>query len=168
MLKHFPGARRCQPQHRLPHRVHPASVQAAQTVALPPFVAGIRAGAPAIMVSNAIVPGLTRLPASLAPAAIRRELVGTLHFGGLILTDSLSAGAIAQAGFHLPRAAVQAIRAGADMIMYNAATAAGTLRRFDHIVSAEMSAVTAGTLARSRLVAAARAALAARHVAACR
>ena len=139
-----------------------------QTVGLAPFVAGIRAGAPAIMISNAIVPGLTRLPASLSWVAIRRELVRTLHFGGLIITDSLSAGAIAQAGFHVPRAAVQAIRAGADMIMYNAATPAGALRRFRNIVAREVSAVTAGTLSRSRLVAAARAALTARHIAVCR
>jgi beta-N-acetylhexosaminidase len=139
-----------------------------QTVGLPPFVAGIRAGAPAIMVSNAIVPGLTRLPASLSWVAVRRELVRTLGFRGLIVTDSLSAGAIAQAGFHVPRAAVQAIKAGADMIMYNAATSTGALHRFRHIVSAEVSAVTAGTLSRSRLIAAARAALTARHVAVCR
>ena len=39
-------------------------------VGLPPFIAGIRAGAPVVMVSNAIVPGLTRLPASLSVVAI--------------------------------------------------------------------------------------------------
>jgi beta-N-acetylhexosaminidase len=139
-----------------------------QSVGLPPFVAGIKAGAPAIMVSNAIVPGLTRLPASLSPAAIRGELVGTLHFGGLIITDSLSAGAIAQAGFGVPRAAVQAIRAGADLIMYNAATASDTLSTFRRIVSAELAAVTAGTLTRRRLIGAVQAALTARHVAVCR
>jgi beta-N-acetylhexosaminidase len=138
-----------------------------QTAGLPPFVAGIRAGAPAIMISNAIVPGLTRLPASLSPAAIRRELIRTLHFGGLIITDSLSAGAIAQAGFHVPRAAVHAIRAGADMIMYNAATPAGALRKFRAIIAAEVAAVTHGTLARTRLTAAARAALRVRHIDTC-
>jgi beta-N-acetylhexosaminidase len=138
-----------------------------QTVGLPPFVAGIRAGAPAIMVSNAIVPGLTRLPASLSPAAIRGELIRTLHFGGLIITDSLSAGAISQAGFHVPRAAVHAIHAGADMIMYSAATPAGAVRTFRAIIAAEIAAVTRGTLARPRLIAAARAALRVRHINTC-
>jgi len=138
-----------------------------QTVGLPPFVAGIRAGAPAIMVSNAIVPGLTRLPASLSAAAIRGELIRTLHFGGLIITDSLSAGAIAQAGFHVPRAAVHAIRAGADMIMYNAATPAAALRKFRAIIAAEVAAVTRGTLTRTRLITAIRAALRIRHIDTC-
>src|SRR5205809_818374 len=36
-----------------------------QQVAIPPFAAAIAAGAPAVMVSNATVPGLTTLPASL-------------------------------------------------------------------------------------------------------
>ena len=138
-----------------------------RTVGVPPFVAGIRAGVPAIMVSNAIVPGLTRLPASLSPVAISYELVRILHFTGLIVTDSLTAGAISQAGFHVPRAAAHAIEAGADMVMYNAATPASTNRLFENIVSAESRAVTNGTIARSRLVAAARAALVARHIDVC-
>ena len=134
---------------------------------LRPFVAGIRAGAPAIMVSNAIVPGLTRLPASLAPAAIRGELVGRLHFHGLIVTDSLSAGAITQAGFHVPRAALQAIRAGADMVMYTAATTRAVAHTFHAIVATELAAVRNGTLSRRRVADAARAELIARRVNVC-
>ena len=140
----------------------------AAKVGLPPFVAGIRAGAPAIMISNAVVPGLTRLPASLSRAAIRGELVRRLHFDGLIVTDSLTAGAISQAGFHVPRAAVRAIRAGDDMVLYTAATTQAVTTRFHAIVTAEVSAVGNGVLSRSRLVAAARAALTARHVRVCR
>jgi beta-N-acetylhexosaminidase len=139
-----------------------------QRVGLPPFVAGIRAGAPAIMVSNAIVPGLTRLPASLSPVTIRHELVGRLHFHGLIVTDTLTSGAISQAGFYPPRAAVQAIRAGADMVMYSAATTQAAGDRFHAIVSKEVAAVHGGSLARGRLVDAARAVLAARQVSVCR
>jgi len=136
-------------------------------VGLPPFVAGIRAGAPAIMISNAVVPGLTRLPASLSPAAIRGELVRTLHFAGLIVTDSLTAGAISQAGFHVPRAALFAVRAGADMVLYSAGSPAAAARIFHSVVAREVNAVAHGALGRSRLVAAARAALTARGVTAC-
>lgn len=136
-------------------------------VGVPPFVAGIRAGAPAIMVSNAIVPGLTQLPASMSPAAIRGELVHGLHFGGLIVTDSLTAGAISAAGFSVPRAAQKAIRAGADMVMYSAASGQAAAQTFQAIISAEVTAVRRGLLPRRRLVAAAQAALNSRNIRVC-
>jgi beta-N-acetylhexosaminidase len=167
VLKHFPGLGGASrnTDYGIAYTLPWARLR---TVGLPPFVAGIRAGAPSIMVSNAVVPGLTRLPASLAPAAIRDELVGRLRFRGLVVTDSLSAGAITQAGFNVARAAVQAIRAGADMVMYTAATAQAVADRFRDIIAAEVAAVSDGSLARSRLVAAAGAALTARHISVCR
>ena len=138
-----------------------------QTVGLPPFTAAIQDGAPAIMVSNAVVPGLTQLPASLSTVAITDELVGTLHFDGLILTDLLSAGAISDAGFSVTSAAVQAIVTGADMVMYTSASDAAALQQFQAIVDADVAAVGNGSLALGRLVAAAAAALTARHLNVC-
>ena len=138
-----------------------------QRVAIPPFAAAINAGAPAIMVSNAKVPGLTTLPASLSPA-VMAELETTLQFHGLVMTDSLSAGAISAAGFTVPAAAVQALRAGADMVMFGLpATTSATVSQTFAIRSAIVSAVANGSLARSRLIAAAAAVLAARHVNLC-
>ncbi|HET6876764.1 MAG TPA: glycoside hydrolase family 3 N-terminal domain-containing protein [Jatrophihabitans sp.] len=166
VLKHFPGLGHASRNtdygtaHTLPWR-------RLKRVGLPPFIAGIRAGVPAIMVSNAIVPGLTHRPASLSPAAIRGELARKLHFSGLIVTDSLTAGAVSQAGFGVPRAAVQAIRSGADMVLYSAATAGAARRTFRAVIAAETRAVARGTLPRHRLVAAAEAALTARHVHVC-
>jgi beta-N-acetylhexosaminidase len=122
---------------------------------LPPFESGIAAGAPAVMVSNAIVPGLSPVPASLSPTVIDQELVGALHFGGLILTDSLSAGAISAAGYSVPAAAVQALEAGADMTMFDVADPATDEAQFQAIVTAITSAVTAGSLTRARLQSAA-------------
>lgn len=166
VLKHFPGLGGASgntdngPAETLPW----ATLQA---TAMPPFIEGIRQGAPAIMISNAVVPGLTQLPASLSQAAIQGELVETLQFKGLILTDSLSAGAISAAGFSVASAAVQALGAGADMVLYGAATSQAAIAQFQAIVSAETSAVAHGTLSRSRLVAAATAALDARNVETC-
>jgi hypothetical protein len=51
--------------------------------------------------------------------------------------------------------------------MYSAATPAGALRTFRAIIAAEIAAVTRGTLARPRLIAAARAALRVRHINTC-
>jgi len=137
-----------------------------QRVAIPPFAAAINAGAPAIMISNAKIPGLTTLPASLSPAVMAE--LETLHFHGLVLTDSLSAGAISAAGFSIPAAAVQALKAGADMVMFGLpATTSATVAQTFAIRAAIVSAVANGTLPRSRLIAAAGAVLAARHVNLC-
>jgi beta-N-acetylhexosaminidase len=138
-----------------------------QQVAFPPFAAAIDAGAPAIMVSNARVPGLTTLPASLSPA-VMQQLTIALHFHGLVMTDSLSAGAISAAGFTVPAAAVQALRAGADMVMFGLpATTAATVTQTFAIRAAIVSAVANGTLARSRLIDAVVAVLASRSVNLC-
>jgi beta-N-acetylhexosaminidase len=82
-----------------------------ESTAIPAFAAAVKAGVPAVMVSNAMVPGLTGdEPASLSRAAVTGELNAHLHFRGLIITDSLSAKAISDAPLSLtvPEASVEA------------------------------------------------------------
>jgi beta-N-acetylhexosaminidase len=113
-----------------------------QESGLIPFRAAIAAGAPAVMVANAAIPGLTPLPASLSPAAINGLLRHDLGFQGLVVTDSLSAGAISQSGYRLPNAAVAAISAGADMILFGSTlTPAQTLLLSPSNVSATISQI---------------------------
>src|SRR5205823_1707907 len=81
------------------------------------FAAGLRN---AVMVANATVPGLTNQPASVSPAVINGILRGRLGFQGLVITDSLSAVALSANGYTVPSAAVAALDAGADMVLYNA------------------------------------------------
>ena len=79
-------------------------------------------------------------------------LRGQLGFHGLVITDSLSAGALVDIGYSVPRAVVAAITAGADMVLYTAATSqVGALT--NATAAALVAAVDAGTLDRSRLVA---------------
>jgi beta-N-acetylhexosaminidase len=85
---------------------------------LQPFISGIAKGAPAIMVSNANTPGLSTIPASVSPNVIQHLLRDQLGFSGLVLTDSLSAGAISAAGYTVPHAALAAIKAGADLVLF--------------------------------------------------
>ncbi|MBO0894058.1 MAG: hypothetical protein J2O39_06750, partial [Acidimicrobiales bacterium] len=166
VLKHFPGLGGSSantdtgPADTLPWST-------LQQSALSPFESGIAAGAPAIMVSNAIVPGLSGLPASLSSAVIDQELVGALHFGGLIITDSLSAGAISGAGYTTSSAAVQALEAGADMVMFATTSPSVDVGQFQAIVSAITSAVANGSLTRARLQSAAGAVLRTLNVAVC-
>ena len=74
-----------------------------------------------------------------------------LGFHGLVLTDSLSAVAIQNAGYTVPQAAVAAIEAGADIILFNAsATDVATVNQ--SIASALLAAEQAGGLSRDRLL----------------
>jgi beta-N-acetylhexosaminidase len=130
-----------------------------------PFVAAVKAGLPAVMISNANVPGLTTLPASLSHAVITGVLREQLHFSGLVLTDSLSATAVAAAGYSVPNATVAALNAGADMILFTSTSVAALTRQ---IVQAIVSAVGSGKLTRARLEDAVAHILAAKKIDLCR
>ncbi len=131
-----------------------------------PFTAAVRAGTPAVMVANATVPGLTSLPASISPAVLTQVLRRQLGFSGLLLTDSLSAPAVAQAGYSVPRASVAALAAGADMVLYNA-DASTVASLTSQTVQAIASAAGPGQLTRSRLENAVLHILGAKHVSLC-
>lgn len=146
------------------------------TRGLVPFRAAVAAGAPAVMLSNASVPGLTSLPASLSPAVVSGLLRSTIGFHGLVLTDSLSAGAIAAAGFDVPKASVAAVAAGSDMVLFGSTLtpqAVGLLSptnvaaTFQQVTSALVSAVDAGAIPASRVDGAVGDILAAEHVNLC-
>jgi beta-N-acetylhexosaminidase len=115
VVKHYPG---------LGTSTANTDARAAVTAPLPalrardllPFAAAVRAGLPAVMTSNAVVPGLSPLPVSLSAAAMKL-LRHDLGFRGAIITDSLSAGAISAAGFSAGAAAVRALGAGADAVI---------------------------------------------------
>ncbi len=128
--------------------------------ALQPFEQAIAVGAPAVMVANATVPGLTSAPASVSPAAINGLLRQELGFKGLVLTDSLSVGAIRQSGLGVPEASVAAVEAGADMVLFGSTlTTADTLllspanvdATTHQIISALVTAVNTGKLPVERL-----------------
>lgn len=160
VVKHFPGlggavgntdyvAARTKPWSEL------------QNAGLKPFKAAIDAKMPAIMTANAGVPGLTNLPASLSPEVVK-VLRQDLHFDGLIMTDSLSAGAISANGFTPETATVAALKAGADAILYG-----NDPQGFGQVTAAIVTAVNNGELPRTRLVEAANRMLAVKHLGSC-
>jgi beta-N-acetylhexosaminidase len=162
VLKHFPGLGGATGNTD----DGPAATQPIATLkaaGLLPFQAGIASGAPAVMIANATVPGLSTVPASLSSAVIQGLLRQTLGFTGLVLTDSLSAGAISQAGYTVPRAAVDAIEAGADQILFGSSltatdtaqlTPAAVQRTTTQIVDAIVAANKSGALPTTTLNAA--------------
>ena len=175
VVKHFPGLGGASantdygPAATLP-------LATLRTGGLIPFQAAIAAGASAVMVANAAVPGLTTRPASLSPAVVNGLLRHDLGFDGLVLTDSLSAGAISQSGYQLPQAAVAAVSAGADMVLFGstltpAQTAllspANVSATIGTLVAALGAATTNGSLSVTRLNTAVAHVLAAKHVQLC-
>ena len=155
VVKHFPG---------LGGSVGNTDVTSASTrPQLAPFRAAIAAGAPAVMVANASVAGETAVPATLSHAVISGMLRGQLGFDGLVVTDSLSAGAVKQATTSLPDAVVQSLVAGADLVLFGSTLTAADTRQlspanvratYDGIVAAIATAVRSGRLPSSRLDAA--------------
>jgi beta-N-acetylhexosaminidase len=127
VVKHFPGLGQSSGNTDYgPASTRPYSDL--QTAGLVPFERTISAGAPGVMVANATVPGLTSKPASVSAAVINGLLRGQLHFGGLVTTDSLSAGAISQAGYDVSSAAVASIEAGADLVLFGSTLTAADTR----------------------------------------
>ena len=117
VLKHWPGHGSANDSH-----IGVAStpnISILQKRDLVPFKSAIRAGFRVVMVGHLLVPGLTEkaTPASRSPKALSllRSQIGPR---GLILTDSLSmSAALLGEKSNLVNAAIDSLRAGADMVM---------------------------------------------------
>ena len=119
VVKHFPGLGQATANTDVAAAwTQPWSVL--QKHGLLPFTAAVNADMPAVMTTNARVPGLAPLPASLSWRATHQVLRLQMAFHGLVITDSLSAVAIRAAGFHIPAATVRALVVGADMVLFGA------------------------------------------------
>lgn len=159
VVKHFPGLGGASANTDYgPASTRPISDL--ERAGLVPFERLIAGGVRAVMVANATVPGLTSRPASVSPSVITGLLRDRLHFGGLVMTDSLSAGALLAAGYTLPAAAAAAVEAGADMVMFGstltpAQTAslrpAPLVSQIQAVVGAIVDAVGTGALPQARL-----------------
>jgi beta-glucosidase-like glycosyl hydrolase len=155
-LKHFPGHGDTDVDSHvgLPLIAHPRA--RLDRVELPPFRAGLAAGAGAVMTSHvalpALDPGSTR-PATVSPPIVTGLLRGELGFDGLVYTDSMRMRGITNQ-LSPGRAAVAAVAAGHDVVVHapDDAAAFTGLRR----------AVERGTLAEGRIDASVRRILAAK------
>lgn len=164
VVKHFPGLGSTVGNTDL-GPAHTLSWDVLQQQGLRPFVAAAQRGLPVVMVANASVPRLTNLPASLSHRVMTDVLRGRLHFTGMIMTDTLSAGAITAYGYSATTAAVVALKAGASMILYGGPGTSPA--EFNQVTSAIVNAVNHGTLSREALVRAVNYVLAAKHVTSC-
>jgi beta-N-acetylhexosaminidase len=117
VAKHFPGLGRAtlDPHLQLP-RID-SDKREIEQVNLPPFKAAIEQGVSAIMTSHAIYPALDpEGPATLSPIVLTELLREKMAFEGLIITDDLEMGAIANQ-WDVPEGAAKAFEAGADILL---------------------------------------------------
>ena len=114
VVKHFPGHGRANADSHDEVATAPP-LDELWEVDLLPFV--LTPDGAAVMVGHLVVPGLTDgAPATLSPAAIAGLLRDDLGFGGVVVTDDLAMGAVANL-VDVPTAARLALIAGADLLM---------------------------------------------------
>ncbi|MEG4799624.1 glycoside hydrolase family 3 N-terminal domain-containing protein [Microcoleus sp. ARI1-B5] len=115
--KHFPGHGDTAVDSHLELPVLPHSPDRFASVELPPFVSAIAAGADAVMSAHLLIPAWDdQFPATLSRKILIGKLREELGFEGLIVTDALVMGAIANK-YGANEAAVLAAEAGADVLL---------------------------------------------------
>jgi beta-N-acetylhexosaminidase len=111
-----------------------------------PFGAAIKAGASAIVVGEGLYePDDFVTPAALSSKIIGALLRGRLRFGGLAITDDLADPGVSSL-VQIPDAAVEAIKAGADMVWIS-----GELSDQEAAYTAVLNAVRSGEISAGRV-----------------
>lgn len=142
--KHFPGIGAAAGDSHEGAITIEATNEELETVDLVPFRAAIEAGVPMIMVGHVSLPNIVgdSTPAPLSSAVVQGMLRDSLGYTGIIVTDSLSMGAITD--YYAPaEAAVAALKAGCDIPLMP--------ERLDEAYQGVLSAVQVGELTEERL-----------------
>ncbi|AXI79388.1 glycoside hydrolase family 3 protein [Peterkaempfera bronchialis] len=156
--KHFPGHGDTAVDSHLGLPVVDADVDLLHSRDLVPFKAAIQAGAKAVMTAHIVVPALdTDHPATLSRAVLHdllraRPEDGGLGYDGLIVTDGIEMGAIADT-YGTAEGTVLALAAGADAICVGGGLA--DEETVLHLQGAIVAAVRAGRIPEQRLAEAA-------------
>jgi beta-N-acetylhexosaminidase len=111
-----------------------------------PFAAAVKAEVSAIVVGEGLYePDDFVTPAALSSKIIGGVLRGRLRFGGLVLTDDLADPGVSSL-VQVPDAAVEAIKAGADMVYIS-----GELSDQEAAYAAVLNAVRSGAISEERM-----------------
>lgn len=119
-LKHFPGHGHAVEDSHVALPVDKSTQNFIRYIHLKPFIAGIKAGAGAIMTGHVIMDSIdSKVPATLSHAVLTDLLRNELGFDGIIITDSLNMHAIRKC-LDQRRAvsALQTLKAGADIVLH--------------------------------------------------
>jgi beta-N-acetylhexosaminidase len=152
-LKHFPGHGSSR------NDSHLGFTEVTDTAILPvelqPYRALIAAGlADSVMTAHVFNRGLDPWdPATLSRFTVRRVLRGWLHYDGVVVSDDLLMGAIAQ-HYGLEEASVLALGAGVDVLLISQNTGRIDDRAAERAVAAITRAIAEGRLSESAVQAA--------------
>ena len=97
-LKHFPGHGSVLEDTHFDDAVDPRSLDVLRNEDLVPFVAGIEAGAEAVMMAHVKYPAVAPEPAGYAPRWMNEILRDEMGFGGVIFSDDIGMAAAESAG----------------------------------------------------------------------
>ncbi len=117
-VKHFPGHGSAESDSHSGRAVSRRTYAEMQESDLLPFKAGIEAGADFVMISHMVNQSITKtdMECSMSTNVMTNILRNTMGFPNIIITDSLSMGAIT-GYFSAGAAALTAFEAGADMLL---------------------------------------------------
>ncbi|HKA19882.1 MAG TPA: glycoside hydrolase family 3 N-terminal domain-containing protein [Blastocatellia bacterium] len=117
--KHFPGHGDTSTDSHLELPVIDVDRARLDSIELPPFKAAVDEGVGGVMSAHIALPRIEpgKLPATLSSSMLTGVLRNEMKFGGVIFTDAMNMQGIAA---HYPEgeAAVRAVKAGADIILY--------------------------------------------------
>ena len=143
--KHFPGHGDTDTDSHLGVARVNGDVAHLQTVELPPFKKAIEGGVDSVMVAHVTVPALEPDPnrvATTSPAVVTDLLKKQLGFKGLVVTDALDmAGLTRLYGANIGRAAVEAFKAGNDLLLIPFDLDASYRSMLEAVRSGEISSV---------------------------
>ena len=146
-VKHFPGHGDTATDSHLGVASVNGDRARLDSIELPPFQQAIKAGVDSVMVAHVTVPALDPDPnhvATISPAIVSDLLEKQLGFQGLVITDALDmAGLTHLFANNIGRAAVEAFKAGNDMLLIPADLPAS--------YNAMLAAVRSGEISRERL-----------------
>lgn len=143
-LKHFPGHGDTSTDSHYGEAETSKTLVELMECEMLPFISGIEAGAPFVMVGHITAPNVTDepVPATLSHDIVTGLLRGELGFEGLIITDSMLMQAITDQ-YSAGDAAVKALQAGVDIILMP--------QNLTEAVTGIQDAITSGELTEARI-----------------
>ncbi len=146
VAKHFPGHGATAVDSHLALPVLDATTESMEMQDLVPFKAAIEADVAAIMTAHVVTPFDPSQPATFSPKVMTALLRNSLGFDGVLISDSLEMRAVAAAGLSTGEAAIRAIHAGSDLLIFD-----GDLGQIDLAVRALHEAIESSRLSDARL-----------------
>lgn len=117
VVKHFPGHGDTSVDSHLDLPVVHRTTAQLEAFEWLPFRAAIEAEADAIMIAHILFPKIDpEAPASLSPVIINEQLRGTLGYDGVVITDDMTMGAIAD-HYGVVEASIRSVAAGSDILL---------------------------------------------------